>query len=198
MTPPRSKGKVRIADIIKDENFLDGGNFFFHKILSMVALLVVIAGVFLIMGYVLYGGILSGVFKVGDNPTLPKNSTMKRIMCLPVYSSEGFMIKVYISDKARFMFSLFVWFALILIIAAKDLHIVIPSLGLISIAIMFGFLQYRTNVNPIILTVLALILTFLLIPAGEAFPINQIPVQYLLQPRDYLSSYLLIGGMKKI
>ncbi len=282
--PTSSKDKVRIADIIKDENFSRGENFFLHKIPSMVALLVIIGAVILILGYILYGGILSGVFKVGDDPTpaqklydgkdyVPAKNwfvlfghhfasiagagpivgptlaliywgwvpaliwvILGSIFMGGVHDFGSMMVslrndgksisevsKVYISDRARFMFSLFVWFALVLIIAVfahfaaqsyvKDPHIVIPSLGLIPVAIMFGFLQYRTKVNPIILTIVALILTFLLIPAGEVFPVKQtyilwiivllvysfiaslVPVQYLLQPRDYLSSYLLIGGM---
>ena len=129
----------------------------------------------------------------------------------------------YISERARVVFSLFVWFALVLIIAVfahyaassymKDPHIVWPSLGLIPVAFIFGFLAYRLGLNIVLSTVITVILMLLLIPLGEVMPVEAsytvwmvvlfiyayvaslIPVQYLLQPRDYLSAYLLIGGM---
>ncbi len=129
----------------------------------------------------------------------------------------------YISERARVVFSLFVWFALVLIVAVfahyaatsytKDPHIVWPSLGLIPVAVLFGLLTYRFGVNPVLSTLLALFLMLLLIPLGEVFPValsypvwmivlfayayvaSLVPVQLLLQPRDYLSAYLLVGGM---
>jgi len=129
----------------------------------------------------------------------------------------------YISERARIVFSLFVWFALVLIIAVfahyaansyvKDPHIVWPSLGLIPVALIFGLLTYRLGLGMLPATLITVVLMLLLIPLGEMMPIETsyavwmvalfayayvaslIPVQYLLQPRDYLSAYLLIGGM---
>ncbi len=129
----------------------------------------------------------------------------------------------YISERARVVFSLFVWFALVLIIAVfahyaassyvKDPHIVWPSLGLIPVAFVFGLLSYRLGLNVVLSTVITVTLMLLLIPLGEIMPVKAsyavwmvtlfiyayiaslIPVQYLLQPRDYLSAYLLIGSM---
>jgi len=129
----------------------------------------------------------------------------------------------YISERARVVFSLFVWFALVLIVAVfahyaassyvKDPHIVWPSVGLIPVAFIFGILAYRLGLNVVLSTLIAVVLMLLLIPLGEVMPIKAsytvwmvtlfiyayvaslVPVQYLLQPRDYLSAYLLIGGM---
>ncbi|NPB04163.1 MAG: carbon starvation protein A [Thermotogae bacterium] len=129
----------------------------------------------------------------------------------------------YISERARIVFSIFVWFALVLIVAVfahyaansyvKDPHIVWPSLGLIPVALIFGFMTYRLGLNMVLSTLTAVLLMLLLIPLGEVIPIKAsyaiwmvvlfvyayiaslMPVQYLLQPRDYLSAYLLIGGM---
>ena len=129
----------------------------------------------------------------------------------------------HVSNTARWIFSIFLWVALVLVIAvfgvltaqtfAEKPEIVIPSLGLILIAILFGMLVYQRNLNLVFGTIVALVLMFVLIVLGERFPIQAsadlwlvvallysfvaatIPVWVLLQPRDYLSMYVLIIGI---
>lgn len=129
----------------------------------------------------------------------------------------------YISERTRIVFSLFVWFSLVLIVAVfahyaarsyvNDPHIVFPSLGLIPVAFVFGWMLYRMGMGFALSTFISIILLILLIPLGEMIPIpasygvwmvvlfayayiaSLVPVQYLLQPRDYLSAYLLIGSL---
>ncbi len=129
----------------------------------------------------------------------------------------------YISERTRVVFSLFVWFSLVLIVAVfahyaarsyvNDPHIVLPSLGLIPVAFLFGWMFYRAGFSFLFSTLLSLGLLILLIPLGELMPIpasyglwmvvlfvyayvaSLVPVQYLLQPRDYLSAFLLIGSL---
>jgi carbon starvation protein len=131
-----------------------------------------------------------------------------------------------ISKKAKIIFSLFVFMALILVIAVfaylcadtfvKDAHIVFPSLGLIPLALLVGILLYRLKINSILVTIFGLICLVYLIFLGNIFPISLgkyslyiwmvvlfiysyfasvLPVNILLQPRDYLSSFLLFFGM---
>ncbi|MBI5873016.1 MAG: carbon starvation protein A [Candidatus Omnitrophica bacterium] len=132
---------------------------------------------------------------------------------------------VSISKKAKFIFSVFVWLALILVIAVfvhlcaktfvTEPKIIAPSLGLIPVAVLFGYLVYIKKVNLIFATALGLILFGVLFFLGQAFPVmigknalmiwtlillvycfvaSVTPVNILLQPRDYLCSFLLIFG----
>jgi len=131
-----------------------------------------------------------------------------------------------ISKKAKVIFSLFVWLALILVISVfiflcaetfvKEPKIVIPTLGLIPVAILVGFLLYNLKTNPFLTTILGFLILFCLIILGNYIPIilgkNSLiiwmttlilycyiasitPVQVLLQPRDYLSAFLLFCGV---
>ncbi|MFH1654998.1 MAG: carbon starvation protein A [Candidatus Omnitrophota bacterium] len=130
-----------------------------------------------------------------------------------------------ISRRAKVIFSLFVWLALILVIAVflylcadtfvKEPRIVIPSLGLIPVAVIFGFLIYNLRINIVIATIIGLAALVGLIFLGGKFPVtilntqaawsivlliyayiaSVIPVNILLQPRDYLSSFLLFFGL---
>jgi len=128
-----------------------------------------------------------------------------------------------ISKAARWVFSAFVWFALVLVQAvfavltaqtlAEKPEIVIPTIGIIFLAMLFGWLVYRRGVNLIAGTIGALGLMFVLILVGQRFPIPAsydfwllafilyafvaaiLPVWFLLQPRDYLSVYILIIGL---
>jgi carbon starvation protein len=129
----------------------------------------------------------------------------------------------HVSNTARWIFSIFLWVALVLVIAvfavltaetfAEKPEIVVPSLGLMVIAVFFGMLVYQKNLNLVLGTSVALALMFGLIILGDIFPINAsadfwlvvalsysflaatIPVWVLLQPRDYLSMYILIIGI---
>lgn len=134
--------------------------------------------------------------------------------------------KGVISNKAKIIFSVFVWLALILVIAVftylcadtfvKEPRIVLPSLGLIPVAMLVGFLLYNVKANNTLATILGLVLLSGLILWGDKFPLSLgggginiwivillaycflasvMPVQILLQPRDYLSSFLLFAGV---
>jgi carbon starvation protein len=128
-----------------------------------------------------------------------------------------------ISPTAKWLFSIFVWLSLVLIVAvfaiitAKTLEsepqIAIPTLGLILLAIIFGFAVYKWKINLIPATIGAWILLFVLVDLGFRFPISasyqtwfylfliysfiasSIPVWVLLQPRDYLSMTILFVGL---
>ncbi len=128
-----------------------------------------------------------------------------------------------VSKTARWIFTVFVWLALALVqavfavLTAQTLtekpDIVIPTIGLIFLAICFGYLVYYKNVSLIISTIISIGIIFILILFGDYYPIKAsyetwlfltfayafiaavIPVWVLLQPRDYLSMYLLLAGM---
>jgi carbon starvation protein len=129
-----------------------------------------------------------------------------------------------ISKRAHLMFALFVWLALILVISVftylcadtfvKEPKIVLPSLGLIPVAIIVGLMLYNFKANQTLSTVIGLSSLIVLIILGQYFFITDIslttwivvlliycyiasvlPVNILLQPRDYLSSFLLFFGV---
>jgi len=95
----------------------------------------------------------------------------------------------------------------------KEPRIVTPSFGLIPVAMLVGFLLYHLRANSIIVTAFGLFSLMGLIFAGNYLSINLninywiiilmfycyiasiLPVNILLQPRDYLSSFLLIAGL---
>lgn len=127
-----------------------------------------------------------------------------------------------ISKRAKIIFSLFVWLALILVIAVfaylcadtfvKEPKIVLPSLGLIPVAMLIGYLLYNLKANSVLSTILGLLSLTGLIILGNIMPVNGnikiwlfllfiycyfasvLPVNILLQPRDYLSGFLLFFG----
>jgi carbon starvation protein len=141
--------------------------------------------------------------------------------------NKGISISVlaekYVSNRARWIFSAFLWLALILVIAvfavltaqtlAEKPEIVVPTLGLIFLAMLFGLMVYRKNLNIWVGTIGAIIVIIALILLGNYIPIHAsfefwlivtlvycfiastIPVWILLQPRDYLSMYILISGL---
>ena len=131
-----------------------------------------------------------------------------------------------ISPRARLLFSIFLLLALVLVLtafvifAAKTLtarpEVVIPSMGIIPVAAIMGWLMYRRGVSVSLLTVVGLGILLLSILAGQRVPVALpevgglssqqvwifllmaycfvaacLPVQYLLQPRDYLASFIL-------
>lgn len=102
----------------------------------------------------------------------------------------------------------------------QEPHAVIPSLALIPVALLTGHLLYRTRVDTITATAIGLGLLAIALFAGTRVPVSipQImgvgaesvwiiillaycflasvaPVQVLLQPRDYLASFLLFGAI---
>lgn len=138
---------------------------------------------------------------------------------------------ISLGNRAKMVFSVFLWIALVLVVAAfgdataqtlvKKPEIVIPTFGLIFIAIFFGRLVYRMGVSLILGTIISLVLLAALVYLGELAPISVpgmvfgmsdvrfwfwilmvyaliasvIPVWVLLQPRDYISSWLLYLGL---
>lgn len=133
--------------------------------------------------------------------------------------------------RSKNVFAIFLWIALVLVVAAfgdataqtlvKKPQIVIPTFGLILLAIFFGNLVYKMKVPLLIGTVISLVLLGFLVYLGELFPIvlpdtllgmsnlrfwfwaliiyaffaSVVPVWILLQPRDYISSWLLYIGL---
>lgn len=129
--------------------------------------------------------------------------------------------------RSRILFSIFLWFTLILVVAVfasvtantfvQAPEIIIPTFGLILISLIFGFLVYRLNCHYVYATLGALVLLAGLFVLGDKFPFSfaaaeplklwivilliycfiasVIPVNFLLQPRDYLSSFILIAGL---
>jgi carbon starvation protein len=128
-----------------------------------------------------------------------------------------------ISRTASTLFGIFVWLTLTLVqavfadLTAKTIieqpEIAFPTIALIFIAIVFGLMVYRWKINVYLSTVLALIALILSVWAGNYLPIylnyytwliiiiiysfvaSIIPVWLLLQPRDYISTYILFIGM---
>ncbi|MFN3268021.1 MAG: carbon starvation protein A, partial [Zestosphaera sp.] len=121
--------------------------------------------------------------------------------------------------KAKYVFLAYVWFALVLVLAAflsvaSSTFAGTPTAATISvlfmpIALLFGLLVYRTGVSVKTGTLIALVLLIVaffyslntpLILTYEAWVIvlslysivaAALPVWYLLQPRDYINAYLL-------
>ncbi len=138
-------------------------------------------------------------------------------------SSVADIAQHVISRRAKIIFSLFVWLALILVIAVfgwlcadtfvKEPKIVLPSLGLIPVAMLVGYLLYSLRINSVLATIFGLVSLTGLIFLGNILPVHSslivwlvvlfvycflasvLPVNMLLQPRDYLSSFLLFFGV---
>lgn len=124
--------------------------------------------------------------------------------------------------RAKYIFLLYVYSALILVLAAfisvnAKLFAVQPSSAskamiYMPLAVMLGFLMYRTRLSPRASTVIGLAAlalgiafavkypflipgdayhTWLILLALYSFIASVLPVWYLLQPRDYLNAYVL-------
>lgn len=131
--------------------------------------------------------------------------------------------KLVISKKSKAIFGVFVWITLVLIqavfadLVAKTLvnkpEIVIPTISIIVIAVFFGVSVFKYSLNEYLGVLFALVLLGFSIYLGEEYPIHAsegfwlittflycfiasvLPVQTLLQPRDYLSMYILLIGL---
>jgi len=133
--------------------------------------------------------------------------------------------------RTKIIFSIFIWFTLALVIAVfavvasqtliSQPEIVIPTFGLILIAMIFGWIIYKKGIRVPIATIFALLILFFLIYLGKLFPIelpaqilgisshsfwlyilllyslfaSSLPVWFLLQPRDYISTWILFLGL---
>ncbi len=141
--------------------------------------------------------------------------------------SVGYIAERLLSRRARLFFSVFLYLALVLVVAVfgsvtaktfvKGPEIVLPSLGLIPIAVLVGYVLNVRKWNLLVSTLLGLGLLSVLLGLGQYLPISIgekdalslwiillmaysflasiTPVHLLLQPRDYLSSYLLFFGL---
>ena len=130
-----------------------------------------------------------------------------------------------VSRWARVLFSVFVLLTLVLVVAVfavlasetmvEKPGVIAPSVGLIPVAVIVGLLMYRTRLPGWASTLVGLAALAGLVAWGMFWPpsaggavmfwliaflaysylASTLPVQYLLQPRDYLSVYLLFAGV---
>lgn len=145
--------------------------------------------------------------------------------------SIGWISGKLMSRRAFYAFNAYIWFTLLLVVAVFMVVIAVlfsnvpgsatAALLLIAIAVLTGFLMYRTKIGFRWGTVVGLILVALAIIAGMYIPTKlsyhswiiilaiysivaaSLPVWVLLQPRDYLNAYILwaslaIGGVAAI
>lgn len=133
--------------------------------------------------------------------------------------SIGEVIKDTMGDTGKKLFSIFAWLTIILIVAAfmnivattfaNTPEAATSSILFMILAVIFGYAVYRRGLDIKIGTVIGVILLFLSIWLGTVFPLklsvntwivilavyiwiaSTAPVWMLLQPRDYLNSYLL-------
>jgi carbon starvation protein len=141
-------------------------------------------------------------------------------------SSIAGVAEELVSRRARILFSLFIWLTLVLILAVftylcagtlvEKEEIVIPSLGLIPVAVLTGYLLYQRKTRQVPTTILGLGLLAAALVLGNYLPVglgrhgleiwmlvllvycvvaSVTPVHILLQPRDYLSAFLLFIGV---
>lgn len=128
-----------------------------------------------------------------------------------------------IRPRTGFAFSLFIFFALVLIVAAfaavigktfvDNPGVPTSSFGLILVAPLLGLLLYRVKLNFWVSTAIGLVLLAGCVLLGVYVPWKMsyeawlavfavyivvaasIPVNVLLQPRDYLNAWLLVVGL---
>lgn len=133
--------------------------------------------------------------------------------------SIGEIIHANMGKKGMMLFSVFAWLTLILVVAAftnivASTFAAVPaaassSVMFIALAIAFGALVYRKGVSLKVGTVVGVAILFFCVYLGTLFPItlsvnawiaimcvyifaaSTAPVWILLQPRDYLNSFLL-------
>ena len=142
-------------------------------------------------------------------------------------ATVGHVAESVLSRRSRLVFSLFLWLALVLIVAVftavtaktfvAEPGIVLPSFGILLCAILLGFMLYRWHIKQWLATLIALGLMVFFIYLGLLFPIainlpqaatiwiiilliyaffaSILPVNILLQPRDYLSAFILFFGL---
>jgi carbon starvation protein len=139
--------------------------------------------------------------------------------------SVGQIIETSIGKTGKKLFAIFAWLTLLLVVAAfvnvvAGTFVSTPSaatasLLFILLAIVFGFSVYRSGLSLTVGSVIGVVLLFACVAIGMKFPLvlsmntwivlilvyifiaSVTPVWILLQPRDYLNSFLLyamIGG----
>ncbi|MFD3158504.1 carbon starvation protein A [Haloimpatiens sp. FM7330] len=140
--------------------------------------------------------------------------------------SLGEVIEHNMGRRGKLLFAIFAWLTLLLVVAAftnicANTFVAVPSAATSSLlfmilAIGFGFFVYRRGAGLGVSSVIGVVLLFLCIWLGMKFPLelsrntwlivlliyifiaSVTPVWILLQPRDYLNSFLLyamlLGG----
>jgi len=137
--------------------------------------------------------------------------------------------KKVINPRARLLFSIFIWLSLILVIAvfailaAKTFtaqpNIVVPSLGIIPLALVVGWMMYQKKMPLLPVTLFGIFSMGLILYFGEKVDVSFVessalnmkiwigvlvlycfvasvtPVQFLLQPRDYLAGFILFAAI---
>ncbi len=168
--------------------------------------------------WIVVGGVLFGA--VHDFTTLVLSLRHKGKSITTV--TESVMGKT-----SKILFSIFAFLSLILIVAvfaavagktlATTPEVVIPTFGLVFVALLVGLLMYRMQLNVLACSVLGVLLLFGLIVAGYYSPVelpvdnpqkwwtvilliygmiaSVTPVTMLLQPRDHLAGAILYIGM---
>ena len=133
----------------------------------------------------------------------------------------GQIIDATLGKSGKFLFSIFAYVTLLVVIAAfanivaatfvASPQAATASLLFIVLAVIFGFSVYRCGLSLGVGTVIGVIMLVVAIAIGNMYPLHLsknvwvcilmvyifvasiAPVWILLQPRDYLSSYLLYG-----
>ncbi|MCM8833108.1 MAG: carbon starvation protein A [Candidatus Omnitrophica bacterium] len=113
--------------------------------------------------------------------------------------TAGEITKNILGEKSKIIFSLFLWFSLILVVAVfaavtaktfiEEPKIVFPTFFLIIDAIIFGFLVYRKNFSIFYSTIICLILLLIFFIIGK-----EIPIIIKLNPLKIWIIILLIYG----
>jgi carbon starvation protein len=141
--------------------------------------------------------------------------------------SIGDVAESTMSRRAKMLFATFLWLSLILVVAVfaavtsttlvNEPRIVIPTFGLILVAILTGLMIYKWGIKQGIATFIGVALLGSLLVLGYRYPISLglkgsteiwiavllvysyiasiTPVNILLQPRDYLSTFILFFGL---
>lgn len=133
--------------------------------------------------------------------------------------SIGEVINANMGHKGMQLFSLFAWLTLLLVVAAftnivANTFVSVPaaastSMMFIAEAVLFGYLVYRKGVSLPVGTIIGVVVLFAMVWLGTVMPLSlslntwiiilaiyifiasTAPVWILLQPRDYLNSFLL-------
>jgi carbon starvation protein len=134
--------------------------------------------------------------------------------------------EVAVSKRAKMIFACFIWLTLVMVVAvfasaaAKTLattpQVVIPTFGLVGVALLVGFMIYRLRVHLASASFIGITMLLGLIVLGFRFPVSLgshsfviwvvillayayvasiMPVNILLQPRDYLAAFVLFAGL---
>lgn len=137
--------------------------------------------------------------------------------------SMGEVIGENVGQSGRTLFLVFAWLALLLVVSAfanivAGTFASIPesassSMMFMVLAVGFGFAIYRANYGMVISSIVGVALLFLAVYLGYLFPLqlsadawrwilmayifiaSTAPVWILLQPRDYLNSFLLYASL---